>query len=519
MTKAVRFPRERFASERFDGVLIVGAGLAGLSAALAAAPRRALVLAAAPLGEGCSSAWAQGGMAAALSADDAPELHAADTIAAGAGLCDPAAVAVLTREGPAAVKRLAALGAPFDRKPDGGFVQSLEAAHGRARVARVGGDGAGAAIMQAVIAAVRAAPTIEVREGWRVRRLVTDAAGRVRGALAEDDAGAQVEIVAPATVLATGGLGGLYAVTTTPREVRGEGLALAALAGAVIADAEFVQFHPTAMDLGGDPAPLATEAIRGDGAKLVNADGTPFMARYHTAAELAPRDVVARAIAAERRAGRGAYLDAREAIGAAFAHEFPAVFAAAMAAGLDPRRELIPVAPAVHYHMGGIETDLAGRTSLPGLYAAGEAAATGAHGANRLASNSLLEAAVFGARAGRAASTFADPGTAPLPAEPAPELPDAALQSLRRAMSRDAGVVRDAAGLTRLVAEIGQLEAAHGRALPLIAARLVAEGALARRESRGAHFRSDYPQLGPPVRSRVTLASTLAVRAPAFEAA
>jgi L-aspartate oxidase len=496
-------------------VLIVGAGLAGLSAALAAATRPALVLAAAALGEGCSSAWAQGGMAAALAADDAPELHAADTIAAGAGLCDPAAVAVLTREGPAAVKRLAALGAPFDRRPDGGFVQSLEAAHGRARVARVGGDGAGAAIMQAVIAAARAAPSIEVREGCRVRSLLTDAVGRVRGALAEGPAGALVEIVAPATVLATGGLGGLYAVTTTPREVRGEGLALAALAGATIADPEFVQFHPTAMDIGGDPAPLATEALRGEGATLVNADGAPFMARYHPAAELAPRDVVARAIAAERRAGRGAFLDAREAIGEAFPHEFPAVFAAAMAAGLDPRRQPVPVAPAVHYHMGGIETDLAGRTSLPGLWAAGECAATGAHGANRLASNSLLEAAVFGARAGKAAAaTAADPGTAPLPAEPAPNLPDAAMQSLRHSMSRDAGVVRDAAGLTRLVAEIGALEATHGRALPLVTARLVAEGALARRESRGAHFRTDYPQAGPPVRSRVELA-----RAPAFEAA
>ncbi len=489
----------------FDGVLIVGAGLAGLSAALAAAPRKALVLSAAPLGTGCSSSWAQGGMAAALGKDDAPELHAADTIAAGAGICDPEAVAILTREGPGAVRRLAALGAPFDRTADGGFVQSLEAAHGRARVARVGGDGAGRAIMLAVIAAVRRAPSIEIREGVRARRLLTDRAGRVRGALVETADGRLSEIVAPATLLATGGLGGLYAVTTTPREVRGEGLALAALAGAAVADAEFVQFHPTAMDLGGDPAPLATEALRGEGAKLVGRDGAPFMARYHPAADLAPRDVVARAIEAERRAGRGAFLDAREAIGEAFPHEFPAVFAAAMAAGLDPRRQPIPVAAAVHYHMGGIETDLDGSTTLPGLYACGECASTGVQGANRLASNSLLEAAVFGTRAGRAAAMAADPGTAPLPATPAPDLPDGALQSLRRAMSRDAGVVRDGAGLRRLLSEIAALEAANGRALPLVAARLVAEGALARRESRGAHFRADYPQLGAPIRSRVTL--------------
>jgi L-aspartate oxidase len=497
----------------FDGVLVIGAGLAGLSAALAAAPRRALVLAASPLASGCSSAWAQGGMAAALSEGDAPELHAADTIAAGAGLCDPAAVAVLTREGPAAVRRLAELGAPFDRGPDGSFAQSLEAAHSRPRVARVGGDGAGRAIMQAVIDVIRRTRGVAVREGVRARRLLTDRAGRVRGALVEDADGRLIEVIAPAIVLATGGLGGLYAITTTPREVRGEGVALAALAGASICDAEFVQFHPTAMDLGGDPAPLATEALRGEGARLVGRSGEAFMARYHPAAELAPRDVVARAIASERRAGRGAFLDARDAIGAAFPHEFPAVFAAAMAGGVDPRRQLIPVIPAVHYHMGGIETDLAGAASLPGLFAAGECASTGVHGANRLASNSLLEAAVFGARAGRAAAAAADPASAPLTAPPAPDLPEAALQTLRRAMSADAGVVRDGAGLRRLVSTIAGLEAVHGGALPLIAARLVAEGALARRESRGAHFRSDYPELGAPIRSRLALSPAPTVAA------
>ncbi|MFI4975991.1 MAG: L-aspartate oxidase [Caulobacterales bacterium] len=498
------------ARETFDGVLIIGAGLAGLSAALAAAPRRALVLAASPLNAGCSSAWAQGGMAAALGDGDAPDLHAADTVAAGAGLCDPRAVAILTREGPDAVRRLASLGAPFDRAGDGGFVQSLEAAHSRARVARVGGDGAGRAIMEAVVGAARAAAHVEIRQGVTARRLLSDRAGRVRGALVEDARGELHRILAPATILATGGLGGLYSVTTTPREVRGEGLALAALAGAVIADPEFVQFHPTAIDVGGDPAPLATEALRGEGAKLVNADGRPFMARYHRAAELAPRDVVARAIEEERRAGRGAFLDARAALGEAFPHEFPAVFAACMAAGLDPRREPIPVAAAAHYHMGGIETDIDGRTAVPGLFAAGECASTGAHGANRLASNSLLEAAVFGTRAGRAAAPAADPGTEPLPAEPAPDLPAAAMQRLRLAMSRDGAVVRDRAGLVRLLVEIAALETAHGRALPLIAARMVAEAALARRESRGGHFRSDFPVTGAAVHTRMTLDPALA---------
>jgi L-aspartate oxidase len=484
---------ERF---NFDGVMVVGAGLAGLSAALAAAPRRVLLLSAAPVGQDCSSAWAQGGMAAALADDDSPALHAADTLAAGAGLCDPHVVAILTREGPDAVRRLASLGAPFDRDAAGGFAQSLEAAHGRARVARVGGDGAGAAIMAAVARAARAAPHIDIREGFTAQALLTDAAGAVRGVLVQAG-GRLVEITAPATLLATGGLGGLYAVTTNPRAVRGEGLALAALAGATIVDPEFVQFHPTAIDIGADPAPLATEALRGEGAILKDAAGRAFMAAYHPAAELAPRDVVARAIAAEIAAGRGAFLDATAAIGAAFPHEFPAVFAACMAAGIDPRVAPIPVAPAAHYHMGGVATDEHGAASLPGLFAAGECAATGVHGANRLASNSLLEAAVFGTRAGAAAAAAVDPATASLRAIAAPNLPAGALAALRAGMTRDAGVVRSAAGLTNLLGWITALEDAHGHALPLVAARLVAEAALERRESRGAHFRADYPNLDP----------------------
>ncbi|PZR34952.1 L-aspartate oxidase [Caulobacter segnis] len=493
----------------FDGPVILGAGLAGLSAALAA--KMALVLSPTPLATGCSSAWAQGGMAAALSGEDTPALHAADTIAAGAGLCDPKAVELLTREGPQAVRDLAALGAPFDRKApkDGesdGFVLSLEAAHSKARVARVGGDGAGAAIMAAVIASVRATPTIEIRENARARRLLQDKTGRVIGVLAEID-GALVEIRSPAVILATGGVGGLYAVTTTPAQVRGEGLGLAALAGATIADPEFVQFHPTAIDIGRDPAPLATEALRGEGSILRNADGRAFMVDYHPAKELAPRDVVARALHAERAAGRGAFLDATEAVGAHFPHEFPAVFEACQSAGIDPRREMIPVTPAVHYHMGGVATDLDGRASLPGLYAAGECASTGVQGANRLASNSLLEAAVFGARAGRAAAAEGTHGGEPVSLEPLPDLPDAALQTLRKAMSRDAGVIRDAAGLTRLLAQIEALEPAYGPCPTIVAARLIVEAALARQESRGGHYRSDFPATAEPLRTFVTLES------------
>ena len=501
----------------FDGVLVIGAGLAGLSAALAAAPRRVLVAAPAPLGEACASAWAQGGVAVALADDDSPALHAADTEAAGAGLVDPAAARALTEAGPDAVRALAALGAPFDRDAAGGFVQSLEAAHGRARVARVGGDRAGRAIMRAVGAAALAAPHVAVWQDARARRLLVDDAGQVRGALFQRG-GRLVEVTAPAVVLATGGVGGLYAVTTDPAAVRGEGLGLAALAGALIADPEFVQFHPTAIDVGLDPAPLATEALRGEGALLVNGDGHAFMSGYDPRAELAPRDVVARAIHAERAAGRGAYLDARAAVGAAFPHEFPTVFAACMAAGLDPRDAPIPVAPAAHYHMGGVAADLDGATSLAGLWAAGEVASTGVHGANRLASNSLLEAAVFGARAGRAAAGAHALSTPPprSPA-PAPDLPAPALADLRAAMSREAGVERDGAGLARLLDEIEGLERAHGAVPTVAAARLIAYAAADRRESRGAHFRTDYPQTGAaPAPTRLTLADA---RAPLAAAA
>jgi len=503
-------------TERYDhrGVLIVGAGLAGLSAALSAAPSRALVLSAQPLFKGSSSAWAQGGVAAALAPADDVEIHAADTIAAGAGIVDARVAARITAEGPAAVERLAEAGAPFDRDPDGAFALSLEAAHALPRVARVKGDGAGRAIMEAVVARALASPHIEIRTGVHVLALLQDANGRVRGVLAEED-GERIEIVAPATILATGGVGGLYAVTTNPRELRGEGLALAALAGAQIADPEFVQFHPTAIDVGVDPAPLASEALRGHGARLIDAAGNPFMAAYHPMADLAPRDVVARALHRQKLEGAGAFLDCRAAVGAAFPEEFPAVFAACMAAGVDPRVQPIPVTPAAHYHMGGVAAAVDGRTGTPGLFAVGECAATGLHGANRLASNSLLEAAVCGDLAGRAASAETDPGTEPLPAYAPPSLPDAAMAVLRQAMARDAGVLRDREGLTRLLGVIDGLEATQGRALPLVAARLIATAALARKESRGGHFRNDFPCMASPARrTLITLEDVTPVRQP-----
>lgn len=478
-----------------DGPLVIGGGLAGLSAALEAAPRSTLLLTPAALLQACASAWAQGGLAAALTAADSPGLHARDTEVAGAGLVVPDAARVLTDEGRATVEWLAGLGAPFDRDATGGFSVSLEAAHSVARVARVGGDGAGRAILSALVAAVRAAPHVRTVENARLRGLLQDAAGRVCGVVVERD-GRLTDILAATVILATGGVGGLYAVTTTPAALKGEGLALAALAGAEILDPEFVQFHPTAIDVGLDPAPLATEALRGEGARLIDGTGA-FLLGAAAEADLAPRDVVARAVHAARQSGRGAFLDARAAIGAAFPEHFPAVFAACMGAGLDPREAPIPVAAAAHYHMGGIAADPDGRTGLEGLLAVGECAATGVHGANRLASNSLLEAAAFGRRAGRLASAGlgeAAGRVAVVGGEVPPDLAPEALGELRRAMTAEAGVVRDAAGLTRLLDLIARLERTAPDAPPLVAAGLIAHAALARRESRGGHYRADFPE-------------------------
>lgn len=482
---------------RHDGPLIIGGGLAGLSAALEAAPAKTLVVTPEPLLNACSSAWAQGGMAAALTPRDSAELHAHDTEDAGAGLVEAEAARALTMRGRETVEWLASLGAPFDRDAAGGFSVSLEAAHSLPRVARVGGDGAGRAILSAVVAAARAFDHIEIWEDGRLRGLIQDADGRVRGALIERSGGRLDEVFAPAVVLATGGVGGLFEVTTNPSALRGEGLALACAAGAEILDPEFVQFHPTAIDVGLDPAPLATEALRGEGARLVDGQGR-FLLGEQADADLAPRDVVARAVHAARADGRGAFLDATKAVGEAFPHEFPAVFAACMQAGLDPRVSPMPVAAAAHYHMGGIVADDEGRTSVPGLFAIGECAATGVHGANRLASNSLLEAGAFGRRAGRAAAREIAPTKADLrPVRPFTDLSPDDLRELRAAMTRWCGVVRDETGLTALLSLIARLERAEPDAAVTVAARLIAEGALARRESRGGHWRADWPATLP----------------------
>ncbi|MEM1106870.1 MAG: L-aspartate oxidase [Pseudomonadota bacterium] len=484
-------------------VLIVGAGLAGLFLALKAAPHECTVLTPAPLGQSASSAWAQGGLAAALAPGDSPEAHARDTVAAGAGLVDPVVAGLIASEGAARVRDLIALGVPFDRTEDGVLALSLEAAHSHPRVARVAGDLAGRAIMDALTAAVAACPHITVIDGVKAAALLQDeTTGRVAGVVARSRGGALSTIKARETVLCTGGAGGLFEVTTNPASARGDALGMALSAGALVSDLEFIQFHPTAMDVGLDPAPLATEALRGEGAVLVDGEGDAFMARYHPGGDLAPRDEVARAIHAERLSGRGAFLDARAAIGAAFPDLFPTVFAACQAAGFDPRATPIPVAPAAHYHMGGVVSDLWGRSSVAGLSVCGECASTGAHGANRLASNSLLEAVVFARRIaerltggqlqtpGAAAGRVADP------------LAPAALTELRQGMQAHCGVTRHADGLAKLEGTLERLSAEHGAPCDLVAARAIAASAAAREESRGGHARSDYPGLSEtPTRS------------------
>jgi L-aspartate oxidase len=484
-------------------ILIIGGGLAGLFCALKLAPRHVTIITAAPLGDGASSAWAQGGIAAAVAEGDTPEAHARDTVAAGAGLVDEAVALAMVREAPERIRDLLAYGVPFDKDLQGHLAVDLEAAHSARRIVHVRGDQAGRAIMAALVAAVRRTPSIRVREGYVAEDLISDGV-RVTGAQVRGPDGRLVAMSARAVVLATGGIGHLYAVTTNPDEARGQGLAIAARAGAVIADPEFVQFHPTAIDIGRDPAPLATEAIRGEGATLVNRAGERFMLRIHLDAELAPRDIVARGVFAELAAGRGAFLDTKAIPD--FAQRFPGVTTSCHSAGIDPQRDLIPVAPAAHYHMGGVATDARGRTSLEGLWAAGEVACTGAHGANRLASNSLLEAVVF---AGRIAEDVAG-----LPEEPRRHAPRAVrndvaarpidpsrARALRKLMSAHVGVIRDAGGLTHALTEIAQIEreAAHIPQLRNMAATalMVTAAALRRTESRGGHYRSDFPNSDP----------------------
>ncbi len=482
-----------------DRPVVIGAGLAGLMCALYLAPRPVIVLAKAPLGADAASDRAQGGLAAALGEDDGPELHATDTIAAGDGLCDAAAVARITAAAPAAIDELIRRGAVFDRLDNGRLALGLEAAHGRRRIVHAHGDGTGHEIMRALIDAVRLTPSITVVENVEARRLVVED-GAVAGVLAAGPSG-PLALPCSRVVVATGGIGALFRHTTSPLG-SGCGLALAARAGALLADMEFVQFHPTALDVGLDPMPLISEAVRGEGAILVDETGERFMAGQGRA-ELEPRDVVARAVWRRLVEGRRVFLDARNALGDRFPVRFPGITELCRAAGVDPATQPIPVRPAAHYTVGGVAVDGEGRSSLAGLWACGEAAATGLHGANRLASNSLLEAAacaswVAESIAGTRARRLRPVAVRPLPQPIEPE-------RLREVMDECLGVLRDRAGLERAIATFRPLaDASDAAAIGL----MIAAAALRREESRGCHFRTDFPAHSPSWARRLTLSLT-----------
>lgn len=507
-------------------VVVVGSGVAGLTTALrcAAAGLDTVVVTKARLDDG-STRWAQGGIAAALGEGDTPEQHLDDTLVAGAGLCDEEAVRTLVTEGPDAVRRLITTGAHFDTTDSGDIALTREGGHHRRRIAHAGGDATGAEISRALVGAVREA-ALHTIENALVLDLLTDAEGRTAGVslhvMGEGQHDGVGAVRAPSVVLATGGMGQVFSATTNPPVSTGDGVALALRAGAEVSDLEFVQFHPTVLFLGADSEgqqPLVSEAVRGEGAHLVDGDGVRFMLGQHELAELAPRDIVAKAIT-RRMIEHGAehmYLDARHFGARMWEQRFPTILAACRSHGIDPVTEPVPVAPAAHYASGGVRTDLRGRTTVPGLYACGEVACTGVHGANRLASNSLLEGLVFAERIAAdiagARPPRTEPAGSPDAGDPAPLLAPEARTAIQRAMTRGAGVLRSA---DSLAAAAEELEALHRDAsaeaegpggakavVPgvdawevtnlLLVSRVLVAAAREREETRGCHWREDRP--------------------------
>jgi L-aspartate oxidase len=517
-----------------DRVVVVGGGIAGLATALHLAPLPVTLVVASPLGQQASTPLAQGGIAAAFGDDDHPALHAADTLHAGAGLSDPDVAARVAAAAPACIDWLVSQGTRFDRTASGdSLILGLEAAHSRRRIVHADGDGTGKCVLEALIRAVRQAPSIQVLENHRATDLTLDANGAVAGVVCVPwrpvGSDEPILILGRAMVLATGGIGGLYAHTTNPLSAQGSGLALAARAGAVLRDLEFVQFHPTAIAAGIDPMPLATEALRGEGAVLVDSRGERFMQDI-PGAELAPRDVVARAIFAQICSGERVFLDTRTALGEHITSKFPGVTALCRAAGVDPVWEPIPVRPAAHYHMGGIKVDDHGRSSVEGLWACGEVAATGLHGGNRLASNSLLEALAYAAWVAEDIKGALAQGLIERPASPSSgarhrpaarqQSPD--LQQIRSIMDRHVGVLRDGAGLQNAIGGLWALMrngcASDGPAAAMVGL-MIAISAYHRNESRGAHQRLDHPELRPEQHTEITLDQALRVAAEIDETA
>lgn len=502
-------------------VVVIGSGVAGLTTALnvRAAGLSVLLVTKALLDEG-STKWAQGGIAAALGPGDTPDQHESDTLVAGAGLCDLAAVKVLVTEGPEAVRKLIARGAVFDTSETGEISLTREGGHHRNRILHAGGDATGAEVSRALLEAIKGDTGIEVIERALAIDALQDSHGQVCGVtlhvIGEGTRDGVGKALAKAVVVATGGLGQVYSQTTNPSVSTGDGVALALRAGAEVADVEFIQFHPTVLwrdTAEGGQQPLISEAVRGEGAFLLNHKGERFMLKKHELADLAPRDIVAKEIFSQMRQWNipHVWLDATGI--KEFEVRFPTIYASCMQNGIDPTKQLIPVAPASHYASGGVLVDLNGRTNIKGLYICGESACTGAHGANRLASNSLLEGLVFGAR-------IAEDIAANLPhqVEPVEEqnerflLSPAIKLALQLSMTEGAGVMRSEDSLNETLATLTQLsarisaepriEAWEASNLYLLAVAIV-RGALERKESRGSHWRSDFPNTDPLWKKRV----------------
>jgi L-aspartate oxidase len=493
--------------------LVIGSGIAGLRAALSLADAGDVIVLTKAEPSESNTGYAQGGIAAAIGADDSPALHARDTMAAGDGLCDAEAVRLLVSDGPRYVQELLDWGAAFDRNEDGQPSLGREGAHSVRRVLHAR-DATGREIARVLWARVATHPRIRVLDDALATDLVVSG-DACRGAVFLDDAGTRRVAEARATLLATGGAGQVFRETTNPAIATGDGIAVALRAGACVADLEFVQFHPTVMNVAGSPRFLLSEALRGEGARLVNQAGEPFVQRYEPAGDLASRDLVSRAMVREaERTGATVYLTLAHLDPDYVRRRFPTIADACREAGLDLARDPIPVSPAAHYVMGGVETDVDGRTSVPGLFAAGEVACTGLHGANRLASNSLLEGLVYGARAAAAmrqpahAAALRSTRTEVLQTPQAGTIPTEA--DVRDLMWRHGGLVRDRSGLEEAVSRLEPWFGAVSRATAaasresvdrgtrrleslVTVALLIARAALRREESRGGHFRSDFP--------------------------